>query len=66
MKKPPVGVMPLFIWRDIHREPSIEDLYRRYRAVDNAVVRYRKAGLAPNLGWLLELGVIRDKRLESA
>jgi hypothetical protein len=55
--KPPLGVEPDYIWSSKHPEPGLQELLERYEAVLAAVVRYRKAGLAPLETWRIELGV---------
>jgi len=54
--KPPLGVMPYYIWREKNRDPGLRELLSRYIAVSAAVDRYRAAGLPFNLDWLRELG----------
>jgi hypothetical protein len=59
-EKPPLGVTPLPLWQEsVGGEPSLDELVARYRAVSDAVGRYRDAGLEVPREWLRELGVDR-------
>lgn len=55
MAKPPLGVMPWWLWSKAVPEPDIADLLHRYTEVDKAVTRYRQAGLRPDPQWLAEV-----------
>jgi len=43
MKKPPIGIIPEYIWKE-----------RRLKAIDAAIKRYQKAGLAISTEWIFE------------
>ncbi len=53
--KPPLGVMPRWLWQERYPEPTVGQLLERYRDVAAAVERY---GLArAKADWYDELGV---------
>lgn len=60
--RPPLGVMSLRLWREAVPDPDLDDLLRRYRAVDAAVARAREAKVAPLRDWLVELGLVAPER----
>jgi hypothetical protein len=53
-KKPPIGVIPRYLWDERHPNPTVEELRERFAEVSNAIRRYRDAGLQPNALWLAE------------
>jgi hypothetical protein len=55
--KPPVGVMPLRVWRELLPEPSPRQITARERAVIGAVARRWVAGAPVPPAWLAELGL---------
>lgn len=54
--KPPLGVTPWWLWKELNPEPTVLDLFCRYRAVMAAVDRFRAAGREVKREWLSELG----------
>lgn len=55
--KPPLGVMPKWLWLEMLEclPPSEIELKERRVEVSGAVSRYRAAGFSVNPEWLLEL-----------
>jgi hypothetical protein len=61
--KPPLGVMPAYLWHEANPDPSLAELLDRQREVTAAVRRYLDAGLTVPQPWLSELGIpIRQSR----
>ena len=54
-KKPPIGIMPLWLWKEKHPNPTISQLLQRYEDVKAAIERYRQAGEPPLQKWLDEI-----------
>jgi hypothetical protein len=59
-KKPPLGVMPCFLWYEEHPDPTIAELLGRFVDVSAAIARRREAGLPPDDVLLWEIGLIPD------
>ena len=57
LAKPPLGVMPLRVWRDVLPEPAARQVRARERAVIGAVARHWVAGEPVPPAWLAELGL---------
>jgi hypothetical protein len=55
--KPPIGVMPAYLWWEAHPEPSLTELLERYDDVCGAIRRYREAGLPIDARWSEEAGL---------
>ena len=55
--KPPIGIMPLWLWRDQHADPTLLEMLDRYCEVGRAVERFRAAKVKVPQEWLVELGV---------
>lgn len=53
-KKPPIGVMPRFLWTEHHPDPTPGDHMARALAVAAAIHRYIKAGRLPLPEWVDE------------
>lgn len=53
--KPPLGVMPWWLWSEANPSPTVADLLSRYVAVSEAVARYRRAGLKHDPLWFAEV-----------
>lgn len=56
-KKPPLGLMPLYLWRECNPSPNISALAQRAIEVAQAVQRYYEAGELVNPEWLSEIGI---------
>jgi hypothetical protein len=57
--KPPLGVMPEWLWAEFHPSPSPDDESARACDLEAAVERHRGAGREPPRAWLVELAVRR-------
>ena len=55
-EKPPLGVMPDWLWWEKYTAPTPGQLLSRYQDVSAAVDRYLEAGYLPRIDWLRELG----------
>jgi hypothetical protein len=55
LKKPPLGVMPLYLWNEGYGPPQTS--CERLAEVNGAIRRYRDAGLPVNPKWILEVVV---------
>lgn len=55
MPKPPLGVMPLYLWREKNPRPSRHVRAERRRAVEAAIRRYRAASMQPLREWIAEV-----------
>lgn len=57
IKKPPIGIMPRWLWEELCRENQLEprasNAFRQSELIA-ASIRYRAAGMTPKQEWLEE------------
>jgi hypothetical protein len=51
LEKPPIGVMPLWLWRELHPNPTPAQIFTREMEVMFAIDRYVAAGFEPLAKW---------------
>lgn len=56
--KPPIGVMPQFLWDEQHPDPSHDDYMERAFDLEAAIVRYLEADMLPRIEWVKELSAV--------
>ena len=65
-EKPPLGVMPDWLWWEKYTAPTPGQLLSRYQDVSAAVDRYLEAGYLPRIDWLRELGSVDEATYQAA
>lgn len=58
-EQPPLGVIPEWLWLDLHPRASLTESLTRIAELESAIERFERAGLAPAEVWHAELGVRR-------
>lgn len=58
-ERPPLGIIPEWLWLDRHPRASLDDSLDRIAELEAAIERFERAGLAPAEVWKAELGVRR-------
>jgi hypothetical protein len=62
--RPPTGIEPAWLWRELHPRPERADIRARASALEGAIERYRRAGRVERTEWVEELAALRrDHRL---
>lgn len=50
-RRPPIGVLPVWLWMEQNPEPSAEERADRIETVEDAIRRYEAAGFVPPSPW---------------
>lgn len=68
LDRPPLGILPEWLWFERHPEPTADDRRQRIEELEALVVRYARAGRRPRAVWVAELAVRRmfDEMLKSS
>lgn len=51
LEPPPIGVMPLWLWRELHPNPTPAQVFAREMEAMFAIDRYVAAGMEPPARW---------------
>lgn len=54
--KPPIGIMPEWLWKEQNPSPAAADYLARAFALNAAILRYLEVGMLPRTEWIDELG----------
>lgn len=55
IKRPPLGIMPYYLWKEYFPTPTQEDINKRVIELENTIKRYEESDFEPLHEWFYEL-----------
>ena len=64
VSKPPLGLMPRYLWDESHPNPSPEDVQTRLTQIEEAIERYTDAEIDAPDAWMIERKVLTNVKAQ--